>query len=618
MLRQGMIATLAALTIAGNAGAANKYVSPSGSATWANANSPSSPASLGTANSSAVGGDNVHMAAGSYGTGIAPANSGAAGARIVFMGPAGDSSSVVVPSINLDGDDYVTVKWLRCNGGAAVNAASNGTNNPIADSLYFCRILGSVGASGSRDFTIANCLVGRGRTSGLAFQMSRDGVFGAQTWRPVVNDCVMYLGGENAMKINRVFAADWNRSRFYMYGPSGTLVPSEWNGSVGNRISDCRFELLNHGINNAYLFYLRDSTQHNVFIRDTIWTDPASSLPSRIAFSGSGAIQGVFTQYNNQYISCVFRATGLIDAQHHVRRNRWEGCQFSWPGNNGGSPLWNVSSDSVVFRHNTVVTTGSGISWDNGSLNPLVALTFDHNLFVRQGDGTSAILVLNWSSAIGPHGVDYNLYYCTGAPGDSTLALSRNSVTSRVGPSSSFCTGAGVECHSRWANPSLSNLATFDFTPAAGSPAIGSYWPDGYVGAIAQAAGPDVTPPAAVTSLAIQQTADTTVTLRWTAPGDDGNSGWASAYELRWSTSPITAGNFASATAVSPQPLTAAAGTLQTHSVLGLLPGTTYYFALRARDEASNVSGLSNVAQATTLATDQIPPAVVTDLSVTP
>src|SRR2546426_7990535 len=34
------------------------------------------------------------------------------------------------------------------------------------------------------------------------------------------------------------------------------------------------------------------------------------------------------------------------------------------------------------------------------------------------------------------------------------------------------------------------------------------------------------------------------VLLSWFAPGDDGNSGTATAYDLRWSTSPITDANF--------------------------------------------------------------------------
>ena len=86
-----------------------------------------------------------------------------------------------------------------------------------------------------------------------------------------------------------------------------------------------------------------------------------------------------------------------------------------------------------------------------------------------------------------------------------------------------------------------------------------------------------------------------TLMLVWTAPGDDGNVGTAASYEVRMSSSPITAGNWASASLVSgvPSPLTA--GTRQSFVVRGLTRGTTYYFAIKATDDANNVAPISNV-----------------------
>jgi hypothetical protein len=89
------------------------------------------------------------------------------------------------------------------------------------------------------------------------------------------------------------------------------------------------------------------------------------------------------------------------------------------------------------------------------------------------------------------------------------------------------------------------------------------------------------------------------VTLTWTAPGDDGMAGRATAYSLRYSTSPITAANFASATQVVGVPAPAMAGTSETFTVGGLLANTAYYFAIKARDEANNWSLISNVAVTT-------------------
>src|SRR5436190_18837173 len=74
-----------------------------------------------------------------------------------------------------------------------------------------------------------------------------------------------------------------------------------------------------------------------------------------------------------------------------------------------------------------------------------------------------------------------------------------------------------------------------------------------------------------------------TVTVSWTAPGDDGNVGTASAYELRMSTSPITGANFDQATVVvqDPLPVPRVSGTRQKSIVRGLTRGTTYWFAIK-------------------------------------
>jgi hypothetical protein len=84
------------------------------------------------------------------------------------------------------------------------------------------------------------------------------------------------------------------------------------------------------------------------------------------------------------------------------------------------------------------------------------------------------------------------------------------------------------------------------------------------------------------------------VTLTWTATGDDGKIGTATRYDLRYSTAPIiNLSTFIAATQVSGEPTPGPAGTLQSMDVN--LPRGTFYFAIRATDEAGNDSGVSNV-----------------------
>ena len=123
----------------------------------------------------------------------------------------------------------------------------------------------------------------------------------------------------------------------------------------------------------------------------------------------------------------------------------------------------------------------------------------------------------------------------------------------------------------------------------------------------------DAVPPATATDLTITDTKPNYVTLSWTMPGDDGFDGLAADYELRYSTAPVDDMNFADATLATTPPAQPG-GTLMNVTVHGLDPATDYYFALKARDEVPNWSGLSNVPMTTTLAADLDPPYAVTDL----
>jgi hypothetical protein len=111
-------------------------------------------------------------------------------------------------------------------------------------------------------------------------------------------------------------------------------------------------------------------------------------------------------------------------------------------------------------------------------------------------------------------------------------------------------------------------------------------------GAFAQ----DVCAPAKAALLV--STGKTTLTVTWTAPGDDCNDGTATAYDLRWSSSPIDENNFQYATSVStmgPQ----SAGSPECASMSGIASCTTFYFGLKTRDENSYWSPLSTASGTT-------------------
>jgi len=110
----------------------------------------------------------------------------------------------------------------------------------------------------------------------------------------------------------------------------------------------------------------------------------------------------------------------------------------------------------------------------------------------------------------------------------------------------------------------------------------------------------DTTAPAAIQDLTLGYVSDDSINLSWTTTGDDGNSGTASSYDIRYSTQEITAANWANATQVSGTPAPYTAGYDQAFNVTGLSADTAYYFAIEALDDGGNASALSNVPNAQT------------------
>lgn len=124
---------------------------------------------------------------------------------------------------------------------------------------------------------------------------------------------------------------------------------------------------------------------------------------------------------------------------------------------------------------------------------------------------------------------------------------------------------------------------------------------------------PDVTPPGRVTDLRVLQRSAMAAWLLWKAPGDDEDSGRASAYDVRRARYLITASNWPATEALSALRAPKRAGQPESLLVNGLVEGVEFHFALRAVDEAGNESRISNP---TSIVTDVTPPAPVDSLGV--
>jgi len=112
----------------------------------------------------------------------------------------------------------------------------------------------------------------------------------------------------------------------------------------------------------------------------------------------------------------------------------------------------------------------------------------------------------------------------------------------------------------------------------------------------------DLMAPGVISDLDTSSVTDNSVTLIWTAPGDDGTMGRADLYDIRFHTAAVESDTTAwwdTAYTVANAPDPSSAGERDSCIVMGLTTGKTYYFAVKTADEVPNWSGISNIAPGT-------------------
>ncbi|MFZ5516472.1 MAG: Ig-like domain-containing protein [Candidatus Zhuqueibacterota bacterium] len=110
----------------------------------------------------------------------------------------------------------------------------------------------------------------------------------------------------------------------------------------------------------------------------------------------------------------------------------------------------------------------------------------------------------------------------------------------------------------------------------------------------------DAVAPAQITNLDAISSTSSSISFSWTAPGDDGTTGRATSYDIRYSESLITSANWHLANKAPAIPAPEAPGSAQAYVASGLNPGESYFFAVKTADEVLNWSAMSNVKEAST------------------
>ncbi len=211
-----------------------------------------------------------------------------------------------------------------------------------------------------------------------------------------------------------------------------------------------------------------------------------------------------------------------------------------------------------------------------------ITLVYKNNIFARNGSITTQGTVIEEGNLFLPS-VPANFF------------VNRDNLDLRLSPAATDAIDKGVDPGESFEGYNLMPVKQYVHPGATADRAVLGSAID--IGAFEYV---DNEPPAAITDLVASNPTSTTVELSWTAPGDNGMFGRAASYDIRYSTEPITDENWDQATRVE-APAPSVAGTKETLIVSGLMPNTTYYFAIKTSDSTPLTSAMSNVAQCTTL-----------------
>jgi hypothetical protein len=608
---------------------------------------------MSTANTASVAGDVVQMLSGTYGTAPNPTNSGNSVNPITYIGNPADPSAVVVPSIIVNGHDYIQYRYFSCITGNAAGMRLDGQSDGTR--IAGCIVRGDFMLGGFNQSELESCTVLPPIVAGaLAHNYF---VFGGQA-------CPLNGGGEiSGTKVNYNYiylraeaghqycsSADpifkiwglptngliWTRNKvIVVFGPGAD------DSKRGAYVANSRW---GNWTDNSWEFYdstaapskaklvlrHRDVWNNNVMTRDSIITHNCHG-PTYFSTDG-GPVKC-------DPIDCPTVATTGCCGRDSLGWNTYQDSYYRFDGGPGIN--FQIGFNNDVFRRNVVVRNGNETD-DNGGGAPLRVGSIDGDANITYNTfaafNTTDEPCINHSSSVWKSGnvvnIKNNIFwrsFSTFTGGASavryvlfsgrTYDFNNNLMFYRAGSAFQIheqhncpsCTGdaqvslatytaaTGQEAAGKYGSPRFvdSTFANFNGHLGAGSAAIGMGTGGTDAGAYQSGGGSnDVTPPAAITTLGYNSVISggtATATLNWYSVGDDDLTGTATSYDIRWSTSPLNSGNFSTGNAVSSPPTPLVAGTLQTKAVTGLPLNTTIYFAIKAVDEAPNTGAISNV-----------------------
>ena len=362
------------------------------------------------------------------------------------------------------------------------------------------------------------------------------------------------------------------------------LYSSPNNTLIGNIMSANTYNFYVYGDNLSQ--YTQDINTSNKVDEKPIYywvNEKNQTVPSDTGFVGivnstNITVKDLNLTQNGQGVLLAYTENSTVE-NITVWNNRWEGICLSYSSNNTitNNTAWNNyrgiqlyhSSNNTITHNNVNQNTRYGIDLGSSINNTLYLNSFinnSDNVYSSNSTNTwNSTGIMNYSCNGSTHDHYLGNYWSDYSGSDPDGDSVGNSPYSILG-----CCPPNSDIY-----PLMEPFEAYQQVPYA-------------------------TPPAAVTDLVISEITTSSITLTWTAPGDDGNSGTASQYDIRYSTSGINESTWDMASQCANEPKPQPAGSKEKFTLTRRSPETTYYLALKTADEVFAWSQLSNVVTGTT------------------
>ena len=427
------------------------WVSPTGTASWANCKSQSplsgtAACGMAIANVNAAAGDTVWIRGGNFGTGVAPANSGTSSSSIAFAGYTGETIKILraATGINVRGKSNISIDGITTD--SCLSFVDLRSANHIR--VLNCTLVNSSDTGGwpvgvlmytnSRYNRIANCVIGNAGHMSVNDDIGGLMVVGAwedstdSTAYNLIENNILYHGGHHVMEVsskyNIIRGNSFHNENWTSCGrPStgnlcgnrnilvGDIISAYWNVIEGNRFAFSGASI--DDLTGASGLSIRCS--HTIVRKNLIYLNDGPGM----------------TLYAD--------ASGIYDSRYcHIYNNVFY--------KNGVSPL--SQSD---YRY-TFGLTFDDVAGNNPAI-PITDNAIKNNLFYQNTGG------------------DFYFYYTSlslqTVLGNYYASASNNSVSMAVIPGNTHSSADPLFADISAAS-TVTNIAAFDFHLQTGSPAI--------------------------------------------------------------------------------------------------------------------------------------------------